>query len=182
MPGSSCAAATHETSACPASPPISASAINWAWDIEDAARQLVEVERLLDHWRAVLPGPVLEISYEALVADMENESRRLIEFLGLDWDPACLAFHETERSVTTASALQVRQPILPVQSENGGDTKRICTRCPEYWPGTFPTSTMSRRWDTPEGAALRRATAAMATGDLALAIPALRVRNDPVSE
>ena len=49
--------------------------------------------------------------YEALVGDLEGQSRRLIDFLGLDWDPACLAFHETERTVLTASLWQVRQPL-----------------------------------------------------------------------
>ena len=57
--------------------------LNWSWNLEDCARQTIEIERLLELWRAVLPGPVLEISYEALVADMETESRRLIAFLGL---------------------------------------------------------------------------------------------------
>jgi hypothetical protein len=65
----------------------------------------------MDHWRKVLPFPILEIQYETLVANLESESRRLIDFLGLDWDPACLAFHETERTVLTASHWQVRQPL-----------------------------------------------------------------------
>jgi tetratricopeptide (TPR) repeat protein len=85
--------------------------LNWSWDIEDCARQHVEIERLLDHWLTVLPGPILEINYETMVENMEAESRRLISFLGLEWDPACLEFHKTERSVTTASALQVRRPL-----------------------------------------------------------------------
>ena len=51
------------------------------------------------------------MQYEALVADLEGESRRLIDFLGLPWDPACLEFHRTERPVMTASHWQVRQPI-----------------------------------------------------------------------
>jgi len=55
--------------------------------------------------------PTLTIDYEALVADLAGESRRLIEFLELDWEPACLDFHKTERPVLTASGWQVRQPI-----------------------------------------------------------------------
>ena len=55
--------------------------------------------------------PTLEVRYEDLVGDPEAESRRLIAFLGLAWDPACLAFHETERPVLTASLWQVRQPL-----------------------------------------------------------------------
>jgi hypothetical protein len=54
---------------------------------------------------------MLEISYEKLVADLEGESRRLVSFLGLDWEPACLAFHQTQRTVQTASGWQVRQPL-----------------------------------------------------------------------
>jgi hypothetical protein len=65
----------------------------------------------VDHWRQVLPIPILEVQYETLVGNLEAESRRLIDFLGLDWDPACLAFHETERTVATASHWQVRQPL-----------------------------------------------------------------------
>jgi len=55
---------------------------------------------------------MLTIDYEALVADLEGESRRLIEFLDLDWEPACLEFHKTERPVRTASGWQVRQPLF----------------------------------------------------------------------
>jgi hypothetical protein len=54
---------------------------------------------------------MLEVEYEALVADLEGESRRLIAFLGLEWEPACLDFHRTQRTVTTASGWQVRQPL-----------------------------------------------------------------------
>ena len=58
-----------------------------------------------------MPLRILEVRYEELVANLEAESRRLIAFLGLDWEPACLAFHETERPVFTASLWQVRQPL-----------------------------------------------------------------------
>ena len=68
-------------------------------------------QRLMDLWRSVLPLKMLEIDYEALVGDQEGESRKMIEFVGLEWDDACLDFHKTERSVSTASKSQVRQPI-----------------------------------------------------------------------
>ncbi|NIY77081.1 tetratricopeptide repeat protein [Thalassospira sp. HF15] len=69
-------------------------------------------EDLMVHWRAVLPNDrFIEINYEDLVADIEPESRRLIEFLGLSWDDTVLDFHKTERSVRTASAAQVRQGL-----------------------------------------------------------------------
>ena len=54
---------------------------------------------------------MLEIGYEALVGDLEGEARRLIDFLGLEWEPACLEFHRTERVVVTQSTWQVRQPL-----------------------------------------------------------------------
>jgi tetratricopeptide (TPR) repeat protein len=67
--------------------------------------------RLMDHWRAVLPNPILDLDYEALIADQERESRRLVDFCGLAWDPRCLRFHEHGRPVRTASFWQVRQPL-----------------------------------------------------------------------
>jgi hypothetical protein len=67
--------------------------------------------RLLDHWRAVIPLSLLEVKYESLVTDFEPQARRMIEFLGLEWDPACLNYDKTERPVLTASRWQVRQPI-----------------------------------------------------------------------
>jgi hypothetical protein len=66
----------------------------------------------MQHWREVLPeGVMLEVQYEEVVANLEQEARRIIAYCGLDWDDACLAFHKTERPVLTASAVQVRQPI-----------------------------------------------------------------------
>jgi hypothetical protein len=58
-----------------------------------------------------LPLRMMEVQYEELVADLEGQSRRLIEFLGLPWDPACLEFHRTPSSIQTASVWQVRQPL-----------------------------------------------------------------------
>jgi tetratricopeptide (TPR) repeat protein len=83
----------------------------WSTDLEDCAIRAQQVERLRRHWQAALPLKMLEVEYERLIGDLEGESRRLIEFLGLPWDPACLAFHETERPILTASLWQVRQPL-----------------------------------------------------------------------
>ncbi len=83
----------------------------YAQDLADCARRALEIERLADHWRRVSALRMHTIDYEALVADLEGESRRLIAFLGLDWEPACLEFHKTERPILTASAWQVRQPL-----------------------------------------------------------------------
>ena len=83
----------------------------YAYDLADCAARVLEIDRLAAHWLRVLPLEILVIDYEKLVADLEGESRRLIEFLGLECEPACLDFHRTERPVMTASAWQVRQPL-----------------------------------------------------------------------
>jgi hypothetical protein len=66
---------------------------------------------MMDHWAQVLPGRVLTVQYEEVVADFEPQAHRLLEFCGLDWEPACLKFYESSRPVRTPSAEQVRQPI-----------------------------------------------------------------------
>ena len=68
-------------------------------------------QRLMAHWHAVLPIPILDVPYEALVADQETWSRRLVEFVGLPWDERCLEYYKTERPMLTSSFWQVRQPI-----------------------------------------------------------------------
>lgn len=70
-----------------------------------------EYVELMDHWDRVLPGWVLRVQYEDVVDDLETQVRRLLEFCGLEFEEACLAFHETERSVRTPSSEQVRRPI-----------------------------------------------------------------------
>ncbi|MBV8742115.1 MAG: sulfotransferase, partial [Sinobacteraceae bacterium] len=66
---------------------------------------------LMDHWERVLPGRVLRVQHEEVVTDLEHNVRRLLDFCGLEFEPACLEFYRTERSVRTASSEQVRQPI-----------------------------------------------------------------------
>jgi tetratricopeptide (TPR) repeat protein len=84
----------------------------FAYDLGELGRYYRAYDRLMAHWRRVLPeGTMIELRYEALVADLAGEARRLVAFCGLDWDAACLAFHRTPRVVRTASAAQVRQPI-----------------------------------------------------------------------
>ena len=87
-------------------------AANFTLDLSDLAHYYREHHRLVEHWRSVLPQDAfLEVPYAELVADQEGWSRRIIEFLGLPWDPKVLEFHKTERSVPTASHWQVRQKI-----------------------------------------------------------------------
>jgi tetratricopeptide (TPR) repeat protein len=85
--------------------------ISWANDFDHIAGRFRAYERLMAHWRRVLPVPLLDVSYEEMVADLEGVARRLVAWCGLEWEPACLAFHESQRRVRTASALQVRQPL-----------------------------------------------------------------------
>jgi tetratricopeptide (TPR) repeat protein len=80
-------------------------------DLETLGHYYREYHRLMQHWNSVLPTGIFELPYEAMVADQERMSRALIAATGLDWDDACLAFHNTERSVATPSRWQVRQPI-----------------------------------------------------------------------
>ena len=81
-------------------------------DLAVLGRQYLRYQRLMDHWAAALPpGRILEVSYEALVADLEGEARRMLAFLGLPWSEHCLKFQHTARAVRTASVVQVRQPL-----------------------------------------------------------------------
>jgi hypothetical protein len=80
-------------------------------DLATLGRFYRQYERLMAHWKAVLDMPILDVVYEDLVADIEGGSRRLVGFAGLDWDPACLAFHENARIARTASLDQVRKPV-----------------------------------------------------------------------
>jgi hypothetical protein len=85
--------------------------VRWACDQDDIASRIGEYQRMMHHWRRVLPVPIFEVDYESIVAELEPESRKLLAWCGLEWDPACLAFYKTRRPVRTASALQVRRPV-----------------------------------------------------------------------
>ena len=81
-------------------------------DLGELGRYYSAYRELMDHWRAVLPeGLMLEVQYEELIADFAPQARRIVDHCGLPWDDSCLSFHETQRAVRTASAIQVRQPI-----------------------------------------------------------------------
>jgi hypothetical protein len=86
--------------------------INFTFDLSDLVHYYREHQRIMAHWREVLPtGFVLDVPYEELVADQETWSRKMVDFIGLEWDAQCLDFHSNKRPVTTASAWQVRQKI-----------------------------------------------------------------------
>ncbi len=83
----------------------------FTYGVGDIARYYHTYLDLMRHWDRVLPGRVLRVSYEDLVEDLEGGVRRMLAHSGLPFEPACLAFHETQRSVRTPSSEQVRQPI-----------------------------------------------------------------------
>ena len=84
----------------------------FSYDLAELGQFHLGYQTLMAHWRAVLPAShFLEVDYEAMVADPEAETRRLLDFLGLPWNPAVLQFHTTDRVIRTASVNQVRQPI-----------------------------------------------------------------------
>jgi len=85
--------------------------IRWANDQNQIASRCQQYQRVMDHWKAVLPVPIHEVNYEKTVTDLESVARGLIEACGLPWEAACLEFHRTERPIRTASVMQVRQPV-----------------------------------------------------------------------
>ena len=84
----------------------------FTYSIGDIARYYRTYLELMRHWDAVLPGRVLRVWYEDVVEDLEGNVRRILEFCSLEFEPACVDFYKTERSVRTASSEQVRQPIF----------------------------------------------------------------------
>jgi tetratricopeptide (TPR) repeat protein len=85
--------------------------IRFANRLDTLGRYYVDYDRLMRHWQAVLPVEILELQYEELVTDTEEQVRLLLDYCDLGWEDACLAFNKTERGVRTPSRWQVRQPI-----------------------------------------------------------------------
>jgi Tfp pilus assembly protein PilF len=83
----------------------------FSYDLEELAHYYVAYHQLMDHWQKVLPGVIHSVAYEKLVVDLEGESRRLLEFCGLDWQPQVLKYYENREASTTASTTQIRQPV-----------------------------------------------------------------------
>ncbi len=85
--------------------------IPWANDPDHIAAHFRGYQRIVDHWRNVLPVPICEVDYEEAVADLEGVARRILATCGLEWESQCLEFYKARRPVRTASVTQVRQPI-----------------------------------------------------------------------
>jgi hypothetical protein len=79
--------------------------------LREIGRYYVGYRRLMQHWNAVIPGGMHHVSYEDLVANQRSETRKLLEYCGLEWEERCVAFHENPAPSTTASATQVRRPV-----------------------------------------------------------------------
>ena len=93
---------------------------SFAYDLTELGAFYRSYEGLMRHWRGVLPAErFIEVDYEAIVDDLAGEARRLVDFLGLPWDEACLSFHQNRRMVRTASVNQVRQPIYTTSKGRG---------------------------------------------------------------
>jgi hypothetical protein len=80
-------------------------------NLNDCGRYYIQFDRLMRHWREVMPGAVFELHYEALVAEPERVSKELLAHCGLPWEEQCLEFNRRKTSVATASAVQVRSDI-----------------------------------------------------------------------
>jgi tetratricopeptide (TPR) repeat protein len=83
----------------------------FSYSIEDIARYYRTYLQLMQHWETALPGRILRVEHESVVDDLAGSVRRILDFCGLEFEPACVDFHKTARSVRTASSEQVRQPI-----------------------------------------------------------------------
>jgi hypothetical protein len=84
----------------------------FTYGLEEIGHYYKDYVALMDHWDKVLPGKVLKVQYEDVVDDLETQVRRVLDFCGLDFEEACINFHQTERAVRTASSEQVRQPLF----------------------------------------------------------------------
>ncbi len=84
---------------------------SYTTDLTSLGRYFVQYRRLMAHWETALPLKMMEVPYEGVVADTEGMARKVIAFLGLEWDDACLDFQKSEKRVKTLSVAQVRQPI-----------------------------------------------------------------------
>jgi tetratricopeptide (TPR) repeat protein len=88
-------------------------AYDWRW----IGEQLVDHDRLMVHWHSVFEGQILEVPYEALVDDTEFWARRMVDFVGMPWEPEVLNYQDLDRPVKTASVWQVRQPVYTTSKE-----------------------------------------------------------------
>ncbi len=109
---------------------------SWNNNVDHLAQRLADFQRIKAHWERTPPLACLGVDYENLVGNLEPEARRMIDFIGLDWDPACVQFHSQSRVVRTPSLAQVRRPVHGRSVGHGDITKRLCDRFLERSNGT----------------------------------------------
>ena len=97
-------------------------AYSYSYDLEELADYYIAYRAHMDHWHEVLPGRILDVTYEELVHDQQTQTRRILEWCGLPWEASVLAFHEQDTPSMTASAIQVRKPIY---SDSIGAWRRV---------------------------------------------------------
>jgi tetratricopeptide (TPR) repeat protein len=83
----------------------------YSFDLEELGRHYLDYKKIMAHWDAIFGPEILEVHYEELVADQETVTRRVIDYLGLDWDDSCLKHYENRRAVHNLSSRQVRRPV-----------------------------------------------------------------------
>jgi len=84
---------------------------NHSYELFECAEYYLEYDRIMAHWEQIIPGGILRVQYEDVVADLESQARRMLEFCGLPWEDACLSYYDSGREISTASSEQVRSPI-----------------------------------------------------------------------
>jgi hypothetical protein len=99
----------------------------YASDLKALGLYYAEYARLMDHWRQVLPLPLVDVEYERLIDDTPAKIREIIDFAGLKWDDACLNFQRTRRAVATSSHWQVRQPIYATSIKRWHNYRQFLT-------------------------------------------------------
>ena len=85
--------------------------ITYAGDLVDCGHHLLAERAMMKHWKTLWPSDILSVEYSAVTGDLRGETTRILDFLSLDWDDACVDFHKTQSLVRTASVWQVREPI-----------------------------------------------------------------------
>jgi hypothetical protein len=83
----------------------------FSYKLDELGDYYVAYHQLMRHWNEVMPGVIHTLQYESLVADIDGETHRLLQYCGLPWEDQCLRFYQNTQASTTASALQVRQPV-----------------------------------------------------------------------
>jgi hypothetical protein len=95
----------------------------YSYDLADMGTYWRDFDRMCRRWSELYPGRIYDMVYEDLQADQEGKTRELLAFCGLEFEPACLRFHETQRNIKTISSAQVREPL-----------RRDTTQAPKYGP------------------------------------------------